>query len=95
VSCLEHHTGRPHAICRRADSVRHAGVCTPVWEGVQPLHAFFLGVRGGVRTPFGRAAIKPLIVPHSLYGRMYRLRELTVSPHRLRNCLQVQATTPG
>ncbi|PLW37830.1 hypothetical protein PCANC_21685 [Puccinia coronata f. sp. avenae] len=39
--------------------VRHAGVCTPVWEGVQPPHAFFLGVRGGVRTPFGRAAIKP------------------------------------
>jgi hypothetical protein len=30
-----------------------------VWEGVQPPHAFFLGVRGGVRTPFGRAAIKP------------------------------------
>ncbi|PLW24675.1 hypothetical protein PCASD_07562 [Puccinia coronata f. sp. avenae] len=39
--------------------VRHAGVCTPGWEGVQPPHAFFLGVRGGVRTPFGRAAIKP------------------------------------
>ncbi|PLW43795.1 hypothetical protein PCASD_09384 [Puccinia coronata f. sp. avenae] len=43
----------------RADGVRHAGVCTPVWEGVQPPHAFFLGVRGGMRTPFGRAAIKP------------------------------------
>ncbi|PLW07364.1 hypothetical protein PCASD_25562 [Puccinia coronata f. sp. avenae] len=39
--------------------VRHAGVCTPGWEGVQPPHAFFLGVQGGVRTPFGRAAIKP------------------------------------
>jgi hypothetical protein len=26
---------------------------------------------------------------------MYRLRELTVSPHRLCNCLRVQATTPG
>ncbi|PLW28192.1 hypothetical protein PCASD_24044 [Puccinia coronata f. sp. avenae] len=51
--------GRPHAICRRADGVRHAGVCTPVWKGVQPPHAFFLGVRGGVRMPFGRAAIKP------------------------------------
>ncbi|PLW33812.1 hypothetical protein PCANC_21905 [Puccinia coronata f. sp. avenae] len=38
---------------------RRAGVCTPVWEGVQPPHAFFLGVQGGVRTPFGRAAIKP------------------------------------
>jgi hypothetical protein len=24
---------------------------------------------------------------------MYRLRDLTVSPHRLRNCLRVQATT--
>jgi hypothetical protein len=36
-----------------------------------------------------------IIVPHSLYGRMYRLRELTVSPHNLCNCLQVHATTPG
>jgi hypothetical protein len=26
---------------------------------VQPPHAFFLGVWGGVRTPFGRAAINP------------------------------------
>ncbi|PLW19672.1 hypothetical protein PCANC_08940 [Puccinia coronata f. sp. avenae] len=40
--------------------VRHAGVCTPGWEGVQPPHAFFFRRSGGgVRTPFGRAAIKP------------------------------------
>ena len=53
-----------HAYCRRAHGVRHAG------EGVQglarlkrkacsPRTPFSLGIRGGVRTPFGRAAIKP------------------------------------
>ncbi|PLW44841.1 hypothetical protein PCANC_10798 [Puccinia coronata f. sp. avenae] len=58
---------------------------TPVWRGCTPPHT--ICVRGAVRTPFGRAAIKPpaqhLDIP-SNYKKVHR-RAMTVSSARLPN----------